>query len=313
MFDFHPRTPKLVLSAYAYLKWKFMCHAMNVEVSAFGLSKGSETQSDLMYIQDLIILKQSCTSVYTEMDEMAVANYCADLSENGYEIQQGMRVWFHTHPEMSANPSQQDEETFRHLTSNSDWYVMAIMSKLDMKYARYHVGAGTCKLSQEIPIEVDWSNFAVDLERVQKDYDEWKSQLKTNVSQKDYRDGLQFDDGGVGWQRALFSTLARGSGAAFVEDTEDYNLSDDPNVIFIDEDELEWTQRDYYQDFDSVAQRNGWYSDIGHKYCRSPQSKAKWKDVCDEFKAMHPEYVLAASLLKGMTWQDGTISETASV
>ncbi len=288
-----------------------MCHTMDVEVSAFGLARDSGSQADLMHIDDLIILKQSCTSVYTEMDEMAVANYCADLVENGYDIQQGMRVWFHTHPEMSADPSSQDEETFHHLTSNSDWYVMAIMSKLDLKYARLHVGAGVCKLSQEIPIEIDWSNFAADLARVQKDYEEWKSQLQTNVARKNHLDGAQFDDGDFGWNRALYDVMSGGPGAAFANDGEidDSNYYDDPNVIFVDESEIGWTQKDFYQEFDHMANTHGWYSDVGHKYCKSLQSKSSWKDVCDEFNEFHPEYVLSASLLKDMVWADGGISE----
>jgi len=67
------------------------------------------------------------------------------------------RVWIHTHPGSSAQPSRVDEETFARVFGRSDWAVMAILAQGGQTYARLQFAAGPGG-SLRIPVKVDFSS-----------------------------------------------------------------------------------------------------------------------------------------------------------
>jgi hypothetical protein len=65
------------------------------------------------------------------------------------------RVWVHTHPADSAQPSATDEETFARAFGACQWSVMLIVAQRGAAYARLAFGVGPGG-ELEIPVDVDF-------------------------------------------------------------------------------------------------------------------------------------------------------------
>jgi hypothetical protein len=161
--SYQPRTPrrnalKLRFNPLAWLKYVFLCHAFNFEVGSFGISK-SPAQDDLLYVEELHIIAQTSSSAHTEFDDNALAEFFEIMTiDRKIPLEQCSRLWFHTHPEMSADPSGTDENTFATKFDGTEWAVMGIFSKRNDSYARlkYNKGPG---IERELDWEVDWARF----------------------------------------------------------------------------------------------------------------------------------------------------------
>lgn len=146
----------------------------DTEVAGFGLCKDPE---DLMLVHDLIMVPQKCSHAFVSLDDKGVADMFDDMFDAGYHPQQFGRIWVHTHPKMSANPSQTDEETFARVFGKTDWAVMAILSKTEDTYARLKFNVGP-KAAFKIPMEVDFRHVGDG-----SDYDAWWDEYLKNVSE----------------------------------------------------------------------------------------------------------------------------------
>jgi len=82
--------------------------------------------------------------VSVKFDDAAVAQFFDQQVDAGRKPAQFARIWIHTHPEMSAEPSLTDEETFARVFGRADWAVMFIVSKTDDVFCRlrFNVGPG---------------------------------------------------------------------------------------------------------------------------------------------------------------------------
>jgi len=93
------------------------------------------------------------------------------------------RIWVHTHPNISPQPSQTDEDTFARVFGKCDWAVMAILSKDERTYCRLQVNGGPVKGSVEIPMEVDFTSY----EFVESDFEAWTQEYERNVTSVYYQ------------------------------------------------------------------------------------------------------------------------------
>ena len=87
-----PDTPRLMFSPRAWLKWQYLCHCGPTEVGAFGLSR----EANLLYMDDLIVLKQLTTVVSVAFDDGAVADLFDEMADAGIPSGRFARVWLHT-------------------------------------------------------------------------------------------------------------------------------------------------------------------------------------------------------------------------
>jgi len=150
----HNRRTALRLSPLAWLKLRLFLHAGDTEVGFFGISH----PEDLLYIQDLAVPKQSTTCVSVSFDDVSVADYFDDCTDAGIMPARCGRIWIHTHPGVSPEPSSVDEETFARVFGKCDWAVMAIVAREGATYARLSFSAGPGG-NVPIPIEVDWERL----------------------------------------------------------------------------------------------------------------------------------------------------------
>jgi hypothetical protein len=136
----------------AWAKLQCLCHAGETEVGAFGLT----SPEDLLLVQDILLVKQETSSVTVRFDDVAVADLFEDLVEQGHRPEEFGRIWAHTHPGSSPQPSSVDEETFDRVFGKCDWAVMFILATSGHTYARLRFGVGPGGMI-EIPVRVDYS------------------------------------------------------------------------------------------------------------------------------------------------------------
>src|SRR4051812_48645696 len=147
----HEQTPQLVFHPLAWLKLQFFCHAGQTEVGGFAIS----CVHDPLYIEQFVTVKQSTSQVTVRFDPAAVADHFDACHDAGLPPARVARIWCHTHPGDSPNPSSTDEETFETAFGTCDWSVMFILSRTGRTYARlsFAAGPGGALL---LPVTVDW-------------------------------------------------------------------------------------------------------------------------------------------------------------
>lgn len=129
---------RLRLTPYAWSKLLFLRDVGPTEVGAFAESN----PNDLLLIQDVHLIKQQTSPVTVAFDDGAVADYFDARVDQGQRPEEFGRIWVHTHPGHSAEPSSTDEATFARCFGPSDWAVMFILACGGQTYARLRFRAG---------------------------------------------------------------------------------------------------------------------------------------------------------------------------
>ena len=170
---------RIVFSPLAWLKLQWFCHAGPTEVGGFGIS----AEHDLLYVENLVTVKQYATPVTIRFGDQAVADLFDQLVDRGLPVRRFARLWVHTHPGDSAQPSATDEETFARTFGSCDWAVMFIVSRTGQTYARlsFFAGPGGQLL---LPAAVQWSDWpALSKEPAHLDQRlaEWRQEYEANI------------------------------------------------------------------------------------------------------------------------------------
>ncbi len=124
----------------------------DTEVGGFGIS----AEDDLLLVEDVRLIGQRTTVASVEFDDESVADFVDEQVDAGLPMQRFFRLWLHTHPGDSAEPSSVDEETFERVFGRCDWAVMAILAQGGESYARLRYGIGPAG-EFEIPVCVDYA------------------------------------------------------------------------------------------------------------------------------------------------------------
>ena len=133
-----PKPPPLRFTAYAWAKLLHLRDLGRTEVGGFGVSNSQE----LLLIEDVQLVRQSCTAMTVKFDDHAIADYFDAQVDEGRTPEQFARIWIHTHPGDSPRPSSTDEETFERCFENTAWALMFILARGGNTYARLRFGTG---------------------------------------------------------------------------------------------------------------------------------------------------------------------------
>jgi hypothetical protein len=175
-----PVEKTLTFAPLAWLKLRLFLHTDEVEVGFFGIS----AESDLLYVEDLAVVQQRVTQVTVPFDDAAVADHFDQCADAGIGPARCGRVWVHTHPGSSPNPSATDEDTFERVFGSCDWAIMAIVARSGASYARLSFNAGPGG-SGIIPVTVDWERLPKDLMLAEGTLDQlvsgWMDEYGTKV------------------------------------------------------------------------------------------------------------------------------------
>jgi hypothetical protein len=165
---------KVRLTPYAFAKARFIRDLEDLEVSGYCIT----SKDDPLLIQDFMLVKQEVGPASIDMDGDSIGEFYERMVELGYQPCEFARIWMHTHPGTSPNPSGTDEETFKKHFSDPDWSVMLILAKGGAWYARlrFNIGPGG---SMEVPVEIDW-----DEEFPESNQAEWFREYELNVTER---------------------------------------------------------------------------------------------------------------------------------
>ena len=163
--------PTLRFSPTAWAKLLFLRDAGDTEVGGFGISSAD----DLLLIEDVQLVRQVCDLASVSFDDDSVADFFDRQVDAGVSMARCGRVWLHTHPGDSPQPSMTDENTFARVFGRTEWALMFILARGGRSYARlrFHVGPGG---DIELPVQVDYSRpFAA------SDHETWLADYQANV------------------------------------------------------------------------------------------------------------------------------------
>lgn len=164
----------LRFSPTAWAKLVFFRDHGDTEIGGFGITPAT----DLLFIEDFITVKQKASLVSIAFDDEAVADFFDSQVDAGRKPEQFARIWLHTHPGDSPNPTEVDEETFERVFRNCDWAVMFVLGQGEKTYSRLRFSAGPGG-SFNIPVKVDYrSPFP------SSDHQAWKAEYETNIKQE---------------------------------------------------------------------------------------------------------------------------------
>ena len=171
-------TPRrLTFSPLAWLKFQFLCHAGPTEVAAFGLASAE----DPLYLDEILVLRQQTTAVTVAFDDEAVADLFDRMVDQGIAPERFARVWLHTHPGVSVEPSGVDEETFHRVFCGCDWAVMGILGRTGNTFARLRFNTGPGG-SLNLPVAVDWTDWPRHAPELAQQVASWEQEYCTLVN-----------------------------------------------------------------------------------------------------------------------------------
>jgi hypothetical protein len=198
------RPQSLRLSPLAWLKLLLFLHAGETEVGFFGIC----AEDDLLYVQDLAVPKQKVSAVTVCFDDQSVADHFEDCADAGIQPSRCGRLWIHTHPGFSPNPSGVDEETFARVFGSCDWAVMAIVARGGATYARLSFSAGPGG-DVMIPMAVDWEALPQEIQSREGSLDElfggWLDEYGSRIFPEDWRPVAKSPSPQLGQSQPAFS------------------------------------------------------------------------------------------------------------
>lgn len=161
----------LRFSPTAWAKLLHLRDARETEIGCFGIA----FKDDLLFVEDVRLVRQTCSWTHVAFDDDAVADFFDAQVDGGRRPEEFARIWIHTHPGHSAEPSSTDEATFERVFGGSTWAVMFILARDGQTYARLRLNVGPGAEIQ-LPIEVDYSRqFAG------SSFDQWQEEYRANV------------------------------------------------------------------------------------------------------------------------------------
>jgi len=161
----------LRFSPTAWAKLLYFRDRGDTEIGGFGIT----AKDDLLLVEDFVTVRQKASMASVSFDDDAVADFFESQVDAGRRPEHFGRIWLHTHPGDSPQPSVVDEETFGRVFGRCQWAVMFVLARGGKSYARlrFNVGPGG---EAVIPVEVDYSSpFGP------SDREAWQEEYRTNI------------------------------------------------------------------------------------------------------------------------------------
>jgi len=161
----------LKFSPFAWAKLLYFRDKSDNEVGGFGITE----PDDLLFVKDFATVKQKVDAISVKFNDEAVADFFDDQVDLGKKPEQFARIWLHTHPGDSPEPSTVDEETFERVFGSCQWAVMFILAQDNRSSAKlsFNVGPGGRIL---IPVQVDYS-----CEFGSSEHEKWDEEYQVNI------------------------------------------------------------------------------------------------------------------------------------
>lgn len=219
-------SPELLFSEYAWHKLKYLYDKSvdkKTEISFCGIS----TAEKPLYVKDVVMPKQKGHSTETEWDSEDISEFVNQMLDKGYKPEEFFRIWIHTHPGFSCNPSGHDEKQIVELFGNVNFGVMAIMGKDHKMSAHLILNYKSLRTITEIPVKYELPDYSEHHEKWDEEIEEAiipTAIVRTNYNY--YGNGFYEGSGlGVGFGRSYYQRKKKdekeNGGEIIIEDDED--------------------------------------------------------------------------------------------
>ena len=136
--------PKILISKEALIKMSIYVDECSDEIGWLGTAYKQEDGS--IFIHDVYLFEQDVHSTTTEITPEGLTKFAEELlnQENGIEIWNNLKVWGHSHVNMTPTPSGQDnKQMVTFADGGHDWFIRIIANKKDeMRVDLYNFDEG---------------------------------------------------------------------------------------------------------------------------------------------------------------------------
>jgi len=161
----------LRFSPTAWAKLLYFRDKSDNEVGGFGITE----PDDLLFVKEFITVKQEVTVVSIKFEDEAVADFFDTQVDLGRKPEQFARIWLHSHPGDSPEPSAIDQETFDRVFGNCQWAVLFVVAQDNKTYAKLSFNVGP-RGQVLIPTEIDYGgDFGA------SDRELWDAEFAANI------------------------------------------------------------------------------------------------------------------------------------
>lgn len=155
---FNPAEPTIFVTPLAMHKMRYYIDNTSTEIGWLGYVQRYE--NDVYLIEDVFLVKQQVHSATTELDADALGSLATDLikqGDKGIALYNKIRLWGHSHVNMSTSPSGQDDKQMEEF-GTADFYIRLIGNKKgewNVCLYDYEKNILWSKLEMQIYYEVD--------------------------------------------------------------------------------------------------------------------------------------------------------------
>jgi hypothetical protein len=163
----------VVLTHHAFEQLFGWAYATNREISCLGSIR---RDGNIFVVEQLHLLKQTGSSVSTEIDEVAMAELMETLlAEGKHQEARSIKCWVHSHPGMGVFWSGTDDATCKLLVN--DYLISLVVSDRFAIRCRIDMAA-------PIPLSIDYVPVLYEMGQDEKLAEEYASQVKEAVSER---------------------------------------------------------------------------------------------------------------------------------
>ncbi len=122
--------PTVIISKDALAKMTLYCDICDTEIGWLGTATLDDEST--IYIEDVFLFKQDVHNTTTEITPESLSEFAEELlqQKNGLSVWNNIRLWGHSHANMSTNPSTQDNnQMVTFAEGGHDWFVRIIANK----------------------------------------------------------------------------------------------------------------------------------------------------------------------------------------
>jgi proteasome lid subunit RPN8/RPN11 len=129
-------------------------------------------------ITDCILLKQEVHATTTEIDPMALIEF---WNQTPPEQQSKIKIWGHSHVNMSTTPSGQDDSQMEYFKDGNKWFIRLITNKK----REYHIDV--YDYENGLKVHMDQSDLKTYNPAEKELRDQIKAEINEKVSKKEYK------------------------------------------------------------------------------------------------------------------------------
>lgn len=147
--------PKISININAMNKMKEYVRQSDLEIGWLGTSR---RVGNVFYIDDVFLFRQEVHATTTEITTEGLNEFAMELlyEENGVEIWNNMKLWGHSHVNMTTSPSGQDDKQIEVFAENAeDFFIRIIANKGgDFRIDLYDFTTGV--IYEKLPYEISY-------------------------------------------------------------------------------------------------------------------------------------------------------------